>query len=34
MHLTRVCFYAAVCAYLAPISVLVAGMNYVHAAQR
>lgn len=34
MYLARACFYAAVCAYLLPVSVLVAGLNYANAAQR
>jgi hypothetical protein len=31
MYFTRACFYAAVCAYLMPVSVLVAGLNYANA---
>ncbi len=34
MHYTRACFYAAVCAYLMPISILVAGINYTRATTR
>lgn len=34
MNFTKACFYAAVCAYLMPVSVLVAGLNYAHATQR
>lgn len=31
MYLTRALFYSAVCAYLMPVSVLVAGLNYAKA---
>ncbi len=34
MPYTKACFYAAVCAYLMPISILVAGINYTRAAAR
>jgi len=34
MYLARACFYATICAYLMPVSVLVAGMNYASATQR
>jgi hypothetical protein len=34
MYFTRACFYAAVCAYLMPVSVLVAGLNYANAKAR
>jgi hypothetical protein len=34
MYFTRACFYAAVCAYLMPVSVLVAGLNYANQAAR
>jgi hypothetical protein len=34
MYMARACFYAAVCAYLLPVSVLVAGLNYAHASYR
>lgn len=30
MYFTRACFYAAVCGYLMPVSVLVAGLNCVN----
>ena len=31
MYFTRAIFYTAVCAYLMPVSVLVAGLNYANA---
>jgi hypothetical protein len=34
MYFTRAIFYSAVCAYLMPVSVLVAGLNYAHSARR
>jgi hypothetical protein len=34
MYFTRACFYAAVCAYLMPVSLLVAGLNYANARAR
>lgn len=34
MYFTRACFYATVCAFLMPVSVLVAGMNYANATHR
>lgn len=34
MYFTRACFYTAVCAFLMPVSVLIAGLNYAQAAQR
>ena len=34
MYLARACFYATICAYLMPVSVLVAGMNYATAQHR
>ena len=34
MYFTKACFYAAVCAYLMPVSVLVAGLNYANKAAR
>ena len=30
MYFTCACFYAAVCAYLMPVWVLVAGLNYAN----
>ena len=34
MYLARACFYATICVYLMPVSVLVAGMNYANAQHR
>jgi len=31
MYFTRACFYAAACAWLMPVSVLVARLNYANA---
>lgn len=34
MYFTRAIFFSAVCAYLMPVSVLVAGLNYANAKKR
>lgn len=33
MYFTRACFYATVCAFLMPVSVLIAGLNYADQAK-
>ncbi len=34
MYFTRACFYATVCAFLMPASILIAGLNYADASRR